>query len=185
MPNLYGLKKTAVPYAGEGFKDQFDKAYAISPSRNRAAFFLRKLRNYALQYMAYFCPLNSLRVLFHRWRGVKIGKNVFIGFGCILDHSNPEFIILEDYAMLSGENYLLTHSRPYAHFRRKIAAYVAPVHIKEGAWLGIRSTVLPGVSIGRHSVVSAGTVVSRNVPDNVVVGGEPAKIINRFEGEPE
>lgn len=181
MSDAPELKKIPAPYAGENLSDQLRKAASIGPPRRRLSFLMHKIKNYVLQWGAYFCPVNAVRVLFHRWRGVRIGKGVFIGFGCILDHANPEFITLEDYAMLSGENYLLTHSRPPAHFKRKIASYIAPVHIKEGAWLGIRTTILPGVSIGRYSVVSAGSVVSKSIPDHVVVGPEPVKIVHTFD----
>jgi acetyltransferase-like isoleucine patch superfamily enzyme len=55
------------------------------------------------------------------------------------------------------------------------------VHIKKNAWIGANATILPGVTIGENSVVAAGAVVSKNVPDNAVVGGVPARIIKTIE----
>lgn len=49
------------------------------------------------------------------------------------------------------------------------------VHIKRHAWLGANVTVLPGVTIGENAIVGAGSVVTKNVPDNTVVVGNPAK----------
>ena len=83
--------------------------------------------------------------------------------------------------MLAGDVYCLTHSRAPENFRGKLLSYVAPIHIKAGAWIGIRATILPGVTIGKGTVVSAGSVVFEDVPDNVVVRGVPAEIIKRFE----
>jgi len=53
----------------------------------------------------------------------------------------------------------------------------APVHIKKGVWIGARTIILPGVTIGENSVVGAGSVVTKDVPKNTVVVGNPAKII--------
>jgi acetyltransferase-like isoleucine patch superfamily enzyme len=52
-----------------------------------------------------------------------------------------------------------------------------PIFIKQNAWIGANVTLLPGVTIGENAVVAAGAVVSKDVPDNAVVGGIPAKII--------
>lgn len=56
-----------------------------------------------------------------------------------------------------------------------------PIHIKKGAWIGARATILAGVTIGENSVVGAGAIVTRDVPDNVVVVGNPAKVIKNID----
>lgn len=56
----------------------------------------------------------------------------------------------------------------------------APVHIKRGTWIGARSIILPGVTIGENSVVGAGSVVTKDVPDNTLVVGNPAKAIKNI-----
>ena len=55
------------------------------------------------------------------------------------------------------------------------------VTIKENAWICIGAIICPGVTIGRNAVVAAGAVVTKDVPDNVVVGGNPAKVIKKIE----
>ncbi len=60
-------------------------------------------------------------------------------------------------------------------------AYKAKVTIKENAWIGIGAILCPGVTIGRNAVVAAGAVVTKDVPDNTVVGGNPAKVIKTIE----
>jgi acetyltransferase-like isoleucine patch superfamily enzyme len=147
---------------------------------SKVTFIARKLLNWTYSSLAWNCPLNGLRVKFQRRRGVKIGSGVMLGFRCTLDHAYPEYLTLEDNCALAGNVYLIAHSNPYKHFKGKLLSYVAPIVIKEGAWVGINSTILPGVTVGKNSVVSAGAVVSESVPDNCIVAGNPAKVIRRF-----
>ncbi|RMZ50145.1 acyltransferase [Flavobacteriaceae bacterium PRS1] len=141
------------------------------------SFLMAKLKNYLLERLAYNCPFNSLRVKFHKLRGVKIGKNVMIGLQVTLDHSYPEMITIEDDVSLAGNNYILTHSNPYPHFSNVFESFVAPVHIKKRAWLGIGAIVLPEVIIGEYSVIAAGSVVTKSIPPKVIAGGIPAKVL--------
>lgn len=139
-------------------------------------FVFKKAISFILEILAYNCPINNLRVLFHRWRGVNIGNNVFIGLRCTIEHAYPEYIYLKDNVILTGNIYLLAHNKPSIYFKRKLQAYVAPIIIENNAFIGINSTILPGVTIGVGSVVSAGSVVYKSVPSNCVVGGNPAII---------
>jgi maltose O-acetyltransferase len=66
--------------------------------------------------------------------------------------------------------------------RRCGAGFARPVVIEDGAWIGARVTILPGVTIGRGSVVSAGSVVGRDVAANTLVGGVPARFVQRLPG---
>ena len=56
-----------------------------------------------------------------------------------------------------------------------------PIHIEDKTWLGSNVTVLPGVRIGEGAIVAAGAVVTKDVPENTVVGGVPAKVIKKIE----
>lgn len=55
--------------------------------------------------------------------------------------------------------------------------FPAPIHKGKNVWIGANVVILPGVTIGDNSVIAAGAIVSKNVPENVVAGGVPAKII--------
>jgi acetyltransferase-like isoleucine patch superfamily enzyme len=55
------------------------------------------------------------------------------------------------------------------------------VHIKRNVWIGVNVTILPGVTIGENAVVGAGTVVTKDVPDNAVVVGNPARVIRYLD----
>jgi acetyltransferase-like isoleucine patch superfamily enzyme len=54
---------------------------------------------------------------------------------------------------------------------------VGRIHIKKNVWIGAGATILPGVTVGENAVVAAGAVVSKDVPDNAIVGGIPAKTV--------
>ncbi len=140
-------------------------------------FLLKKVVNICLFRITFFCPLNSLRIKFHKWRGVNIGKNVFIGMQCTIDNAYPEFIYIEDNASITAECFIIAHSNPYGHFRNVTPARVSPVIIKQGAWICVRSLILPGVTIGENAIVSAGSTVASDVPACSIVSGNPASIV--------
>lgn len=108
----------------------------------------------------------------------KIGKNVFINFDCVfLDLGG---ITIEDNVLIAPKVSLLSEGHPLPPKERH-SLVPKPIHIKKNAWIGANATILQGVTIGENSVVAAGSVVSKNVPDNVIVGGSPAKIIKNIE----
>ncbi|OKL40481.1 sugar O-acetyltransferase [Pontibacter flavimaris] len=111
-------------------------------------------------------------------RNTKIGKNVFINFDCtFLDLGG---ITIEDNVMLAPKVCLLSEGHPISvNDRQTLTA--GKIHIKKNAWIGAQATILQGVTIGENSIVAAGAVVSKDVPDNTVVGGIPAKIIKKIK----
>lgn len=107
-------------------------------------------------------------------KNTKIGKHVFINFDCtFLDLGG---ITIEDNVLIAPKVSLLTEAHPISFVNRQ-ALVAKPIHIKRNAWIGANATILQGVSIGENSVVAAGAVVQKDVPDNVIVAGVPAKII--------
>ena len=107
-------------------------------------------------------------------RFIKIGKHVFINHACsFLDMGG---ITLEDHVLIGPKVNLITENHPLNPVDRR-GMLCKPILVKRNAWIGAGATILPGVTIGENAVVAAGAVVSRNVPDNTVVGGIPAKVI--------
>lgn len=149
----------------------------ISPFR----FIIRKIKNIFYTRWAYNCPLNSIRVKLNRKRGVTIGENVYIGQWSILDNAYPEYIYIEDNVSLAGGNVLIAHSNPYPHFKNIVESGVSPIVIKEGAWIGSGATILRGVTIGKNSIVCAGTVVDKDVPEYSMVRGNPMKVVAEYK----
>ena len=104
----------------------------------------------------------------------RIGKNVYINHLCsMLDMGT---ITIGDDVLIGPKVNILSEEHPVNPADRK-ALMVRPVVIKNGAWIGAGATILPGVTVGENSIVAAGAVVNKDVPDNTVVGGIPAKVI--------
>ena len=162
--------KKTIPYyePSKNMREQINKSSSRRKMKKHI-FLLKKIRNILLENLAYNCPVNSWRVQLHKWRGVHIGKNVFIGLRCTLDHAYPEYIYLEDNVGLAGDDYILTHSNPQKHFENIFDSYVSPVVIKKGTWIAINATILPGVTIGEKSVIGAGIVINKDVPPKSIV----------------
>lgn len=142
---------------------------------------LRKIRNTIYMLLAYVCPNNTLRIWFHRQRGVNIGKNVYLGMFCFLDNLQPTFIYIEDNVSINAGTMILTHFNPMKQYAPILQARVAPVLIKKGAIVAVRSTIMPGVEIGEYAIVSAGSIVEKHVPSYTMVKGNPAKKIAEYE----
>ena len=138
---------------------------------------MRKVRNTIYMLLAYACPNNKMRQWMHRRRGVHIGKNVYLGMFCFLDNLHPEYIYIEDNASVNAGTMILTHFNPMKRYAAVFQAQMAPVLIKEGAIVAVRSTIMPGVCIGKNAVVSAGTIVDKDVADCTIVKGNPMKVV--------
>jgi acetyltransferase-like isoleucine patch superfamily enzyme len=110
-------------------------------------------------------------------RHTRIGKNVFINFDCVfLDLGG---ITIEDNVLIAPKVSLLTEGHPTT-IEDRHSLIPKPILIKKNAWIGANATILQGVTIGENAVVAAGSMVYKDVPDNVVVGGVPAKIIKHI-----
>jgi acetyltransferase-like isoleucine patch superfamily enzyme len=107
----------------------------------------------------------------------KIGKNVFINFDCVfLDLGG---ITIEDNVLIAPKVSLVTEGHPTS-IEDRYSLIPKPIRIKKNAWIGANATILGGVTIGENSIVAAGAVVSKDVPDNSIVGGVPAKFIKNI-----
>ncbi|PBQ31522.1 acetyltransferase [Sphingobacteriaceae bacterium] len=120
-------------------------------------------------------------------RNVVIGKNVIIPGGTLLSSypGNKESMIYIEDNVLLGPNvaiYSSTHKFDNIHMPVKDQGYImATTRLKEGCWIGINSVILPGVTVGKNSVVGANSFVNKDVPDYTVVAGSPAKIIRKLD----
>ena len=110
-------------------------------------------------------------------KNTQIGKNVFINFDCVfLDLGG---ITIEDGVLIAPKVSLLSEGHPiYPEQRHSLVP--KHIHIKKNAWIGANATILHGVTIGQNAVIAAGSVVTKDVPDNVVVGGIPAQILKEL-----
>jgi maltose O-acetyltransferase len=113
-------------------------------------------------------------------RRLHIGDHVVINVDCFFDLSAP--IKIGNHVALGHEVMIMTSSHQIGNdWHRAGLLYTAPVTIEGGAWIGSRSIILPGVTVGEGSVVGAGAVVTKDVPPHTLVGGVPAKVIRAIK----
>ena len=130
---------------------------------------LRGFYSRILQILARVAPgAQTLRVMLHRARGVKIGKGVWIGYDVVLETAKPDLITIEDGVAISIRAMIIAH---FKEFRG--------VRIERDVFIGPGAIILPNVVIGRGAVVKAGSVVSQSVPAMTVVEGNPAVPVAR------
>lgn len=117
-------------------------------------------------------PLHS------NWGGhhTHLGKNVYANFNLTL--VDDTHIYIGDYTMMGPNVVIATAGHPILpELREKGYQFNMPVHIGKNCWLGAGVIVLPGVTIGDNVVIGAGSVVTKDIPDNVVAVGNPCRVL--------
>ena len=119
---------------------------------------------------------------FHsNWGGknVHLGKNVYFNFNATM--VDDTHIYIGDCTMLGPNVVIATAGHPILpELREKALQYNLPVHIGRNCWLGAGVLVLPGVTIGDNTVIGAGSVVTKDIPANVVAVGNPCKVLREI-----
>ncbi|UCE40733.1 MAG: acyltransferase [Candidatus Aminicenantes bacterium] len=117
-----------------------------------------------------------MRIRYYRFMGITIGKNCFISSDARLDVRRGKITIGDNVNIASG-TYVLSHTG-----YRPMAEEVETV-IEDNVRIFVNSVILPGVRIGRDSIVGAGSVVMRDVPPFSTVMGNPARVVQQQEPE--
>ncbi|KKD58325.1 maltose acetyltransferase [Grimontia sp. AD028] len=114
---------------------------------------------------------------------VAFGENVFINFNCTILDVAP--VTIGHRVMMANNVQLLTATHPLDVQRRAydLVEYGLPISIGDNAWLGGGVIVLPGVTIGKNCVIGAGSVVTKDIPDNTIAVGNPAKVVRELTAE--
>ena len=102
--------------------------------------------------------------------GMNIAPDVRLSFKCRIDKTNPKGLTIGEKTMVTFDAIVLSHD--YAS-RRHAAKTVIGTH----CFIGCGSIIMPNVTVGNHVIVAAGSVVTKDVPDNCIVAGNPAKVI--------
>lgn len=113
------------------------------------------------------------------------GKNVRFGNGV---YANFNLTLVDDTDIYVGDNVMFgpnvivsagTHPI-HPELRRKQAQFNVPIHIGNNVWIGAQAVILPGVRIGDNSVIGAGSIVTKDIPANVVAVGNPCKVVREI-----
>ena len=113
-------------------------------------------------------------------KNIHIGKNVFLNMGCKFQDQGGIYI---DDGALIGHNVVLATLNHAMSPEDRGTMIPKPIHIGKNVWIGANATVLPGVTIGDSAIVAAGAVVTRDVPENAIVGGVPAEVMRTISEE--
>ena len=111
-------------------------------------------------------------------KNITFGKRVFINSGCRFQDQGG--ITIDDGALL-GHNVVLATLNHGVAWKERPDLIPAPIHIGKNVWIGANATVVGGVTIGDNAIVAAGAVVTKDVPENTIVGGVPAKLIRKID----
>ena len=114
-------------------------------------------------------------------RNLFLGKNVYVNFG--LTVVDDVEIVVGDYVMFGPNVTIATANHPInPDYRRLGYQYAKKIVIGNNAWIGANAILLPGVTIGENSVIGAGSVVTKNIPPNVVAVGNPCRVTKEING---
>jgi acetyltransferase-like isoleucine patch superfamily enzyme len=109
------------------------------------------------------------------WGRMRFGDRCFVNVGTTI--ISVEQIVVGDDVAFANDVYVMdsdshgVEGRPHKQ---------APIHIGDGCWIGARAIILPGVTLGKRVLVAAGAVVTRDVPDDCLVAGNPARVVREL-----
>jgi acetyltransferase-like isoleucine patch superfamily enzyme len=106
---------------------------------------------------------------------IRIGRNVFINQNCTFYDLGG--LDIADDVMIGPNVSLITSGHPLAPSQRRAGVTAAPIVIERNVWIAAGAIVIGGVTVGENAVVAAGAVVTKDVPPNTLVGGNPARVI--------
>lgn len=119
---------------------------------------------------------------------ISMGNHTTIRSGSILMAEDQDFfgggIDIEDYVLMGSNCSIYTSNHNYSSAEKSIVSqghkFYPDVRIETGAWVGANVIILPGVVIGKHSVIGAGSVVTKSIPAFKVAVGNPARVIKNI-----
>ena len=106
---------------------------------------------------------------------ISVGRNVFVNQNCTFYDLGG--LDIADDVMIGPNVSIITSGHPVEPSRRRACVIAKPIVIERNVWIAAGATIIGGVTVGENSVVAAGSVVTKDVPPNTLVGGNPARVI--------
>jgi len=155
------------------------KSNTVSKSSSKTKeFYHAILMEFAKQRLSH-----KIRIKIYKHLGMKIGEDVYIGPGLeIIDQTLSNLVTLGDRVTISPQVTLVVSSSPNNSKLRDVVypRKIGRITIEDDAWIATGAIVLPRITIGKMSVIGAGSVVTKDVPPFTVVGGVPARVIKKI-----
>lgn len=138
--------------------------------------FLKRALALPFMHLAWIAPHKSLRVLFHRGRGIDIGKNVEVGYFVMMGNVHPQAIHIGDNSVVAANTVILDHDNSYYYSRGGEVKY-GDVHIGKNVFIGVGAVIMPGVTIGDGAIVGSLSFVNKDIPPYAIAAGNPVRIL--------
>ena len=123
--------------------------------------------------------ISKRRSLYYHKLGIKIGKNSKIEKDVFIDPSFPWLVSIGNNVTIAPRTFILAHD---GSTKKQIGySKIGRVIIEDNVFIGANCTILPNVKIGQNSIIGAGSVVTKDIPENVLAVGNPAKVIKKYD----
>ena len=142
---------------------------------------IRDLYLWISHFLAMNIPIGRIKRALYRMRGSKIANKVDIAAGVFMEESYPELVEIEENVDIGPNVIIIAHDTSYHCVQPDIPMLKKRVVIKRNAYIGAGAIILPGVTIGEHSIVAAGAVVTKDVPPRTIVAGVPARVVGSID----
>lgn len=130
---------------------------------------LKVMLNFFVCFFCFLCPFPEIKNPLLKLIGMNIGKNVYIAMGSALDIFYPELIEIGEHAIIGYGCVITAHELVQNELR------IGAIYIGANTVIGVKSTVLAGVHVGEGAIISAMSLVNKDIPRNGFYGGVPAK----------
>jgi len=158
--------------------------YGYSGITGKLKLRINYMRSWLHHTLAFHSTHSGFAVKMQRLRGVKIGENCHLNPYALIDLMYPELVTIENNVTLGSFSMLFAHNNPTANLFLKQGDYprkTGKIHIKSGAVINPGAIITLGVTIGKNSIISSGSVVTQDIPDYCVVVGNPARVIKKID----